>query len=444
MTAPRYALLQKTGVHATLSDFKVFLASDAGKSARYQARRSKRVHIHIDCLEPQSKKMSTPDRMAFQEEVAAQLKALKRSTFRGDVALKLDLVTSTKTPPHAHTIAKNLLDLLGNRMTDVDWPRKSLLYADDSQIQALSVMCRHGEDRPCMRIEARPFSAMLDDLELATDAMRATETVQSYYERDREDEWVETLRELIRDEEKQRRALGDDMYEAYKKMVRWNAQRALLGRSSVDISVLGWMYGLPRGIPTGFDRFMWADLLGKSKLRLQVGELPIATGGSSVFKQKVTNEIAAFKQRWDWIINPLVVAVALEVVVRPNAKTPPGVLHDLDNIVRDYLIPGIVPAFGTVSDQRWTIDFAELRARDSKLADAWGPNPTPPAGTRNGVTRYEVWRLPAVEDEPGFVSVALVADMDATGDIMEQVDERIDKWRDTLDDDDRHTWRRRR
>ena len=97
-------------------------------------------------------------------------------------------------------------------------------------------------------------------------------------------------------------------------------------------------------------------------------------------------------------------------------------------IVRDYLISGIVPAFGTVSDQRWTIDFAELRARDPKLANAWGPNPTPPAGTRNGVTRYEVWRLPSVVDEPGFVNVALVADMDATGDIMEQVDERIDKW----------------
>lgn len=420
------------------------MASDAGKSARYQARRGRRVHIHVDGIEPQSKKMSVADRTAFQKEVAAQLKSVKRSTFRGDVALKLDLVTASKTPPHAHTIAKNLLDLLGDRMADVDWPKESLLYADDSQIQALSVMCRHGEDRPSMRIEARPFAAMLDDLELATEAMRAAETMQSYYERDREDEWVETFRELVRDEKKQRRALGDDNYDAYKKMVRWSAQRTLLGRSGVDISVLGWMYGLPRGIPTEFGRSMWADLVGQSKLRLQVGELPIATGGSSVFKQKVTDEIAAFKQRWGWIIDPLVVAVALEVVVRPNVKTPRAVLHDLDNIVRDYLIPGIVPGFGTVSDQRWTIDFAELRARDPKLADAWGPNPTPPAGTKNGVTRYEVWRLPAVEKEPGFVSVALVADTDATGDIMEQVDERIDQWRDTLDDDDSHPWRRRR
>ncbi|ASG24021.1 hypothetical protein FBZ91_1012 [Nitrospirillum viridazoti] len=60
------------------------------------------------------------------------------------------------------------------------------------------------------------------------------------------------------------------------------------------------------------------------------------------------------------------------------------------------------------------------------------------------MTRYEVWRLPPVEDELGFVSVALVADMDAAGDIMEQVDKRIGEWRETLDDDNRHPWHRRR
>ncbi|WP_068074356.1 endodeoxyribonuclease RusA [Novosphingobium lentum] len=420
------------------------MASDAGASARYQSRRERRIHINIDDIEPQSKKMSAADRAAFQAAVAEQLTSIKRSTFRGDVALQLDLATASKSPPHAHTIAKNILDLLGQRMDGVDWPKKSLLYADDSQIQALSVLCRHGEDRPNIRIEARPFTAMLDDLELAAKALQAAETMQSYYEREREGEWIDTFRDLVRDEKGQRKALGDKMYEAYREMVRWSAQRALLGRSGVDIAVLGWMYGLPRGLPTGLDKTMWSSLVGDSKLRLQVGELPIVAGGSSAFRQTVAAEIAAFKKRWDWIISPLVVAVALEVVVRPNPKTPPAVLHDLDNIVRDYLIPGIVPAFGTVSDHRWTIDFAELRARDPKLADAWGPTPTPPAGTRNGVTRYEVWRLPAVEGEPGFVSVALVADIDAKGDLMRQMDDQISEWRDNLSNDGRPSWRRRR
>ncbi len=416
------------------------MKSDAGASARYQSRRKRRIRIRLDNIEPQSKKMSDADRIAFQTAVAKQLTSVKRSTFRGDVALRLDLATASKSPPHAHTIAKNLLDLLGHRMTGVVWPKKSLLYVDDSQIQALSVMCRHGEEQPNICIEARPFAALLDDLELAGGALQAAESMESHYERDREDEWVDTFRNLVRDEKSQRKALGDKMYDAYREMVRWSAQRALLGRSGVNISVLGWMYGLPRGVPVGFDKAMWAGLVGNSKLRLQVGELPIATGEKSAFKQRVSDEIAAFKKRWDWVISPLVIAVALEVVVRPNPKTPPAVLHDLDNIVRDYLIPSIVPAFGTVSDQRWTIDFAALRKSDPKLADAWGPNPTPPAGTRNGVTRYEVWRLPAVEGEPGFVSVALVADIDAKGDLMQQMDEQIREWRDNLSDDSRCHW----
>ena len=444
MLTVRMQALTSSRISAALTDFKAFMATDAGASARFEQRRRRRVHISIDGIEPQSKKMSTADRVAFQSAVAEQLTEVKRGTFRGDIALKLDLATSSKSPPHAHTIAKNLLDLLGKRMDGINWPKKSLLYADDSQIQALSVMCRHSEDRPDIGIEARPFAAMFDDLELAIKAAHAAETMDAYFEQDRESEWIDTFRDLIRDEAHSRKALGDKLYEAYRKMARWSAQRALLGRSGVNIPVLGWMYGLPKGIPTGIDKNTWAGLIGESKLRLQVGELPIATGGSSAFRQKVADEIATFKKRWDWIINPLVVAVALEVIVRPNPKTPPSVLHDLDNIVRDYLIPGIVPAFGTVSDHRWTIDFDELRARDPKLASSWGPNPTPPVGTKNGVTRYEVWRLPAVDNEPGFVSVALVADMDAKPDLMGQMDRYIRDWQEKLTEDSNRHWRRRR
>jgi len=415
----------------TVSNFKDFMASDAGAQARYRKRQRRRVHIVIDDIEPQSKRMSAADRDKFQNAVAKQLTSIKRSTFRGDVALKLDLATTSKSAPQAHTIAKNLLDLLGQRRSGVSWPKRHLLYNDDRQIQALSVSCRHGEDRPDIRIEAKPFAAMLEDLEFAAEAVRKAEmNLDTYYQEEREGEWVDTFRDLMRNEEQQRQRLGDNLYEAYRKMVRWRAQRALLGRSGVNIPVLTWMYGRPKGLPTGIGKEMWAQLVGESKLRLQVGELPIATGGSDVFKQRVAAEITAFKQRWDWIINPLVVAVALEVVVRPNPKTPPAVLHDLDNIVRDYLLPRIVPSFGTMSDGRWTIDFNELRQRDPTFAASWGPNPTPPPGTRSGVTRYEAWRLPAVTDQPGFASVALVADMDAKGDLMDQVDQNVRKWMD--------------
>lgn len=55
-------------------------------------------------------------------------------------------------------------------------------------------------------------------------------------------------------------------------------------------------------------------------------------------------------------------------------------------------------------------------------------NRTPPPGTKQGVTRYEAWRLPSIEGEPGFVTVALVADADGKGDLMSEVDESIRTW----------------
>lgn len=403
-----------------------FLYSEAGARARHKMRKRRSVFIYILDIEPQSKKMPGVERDRFQTRVAQQLALARRTAFKGDVALKIDLTTTSKNAPQAHTITKNLLDLLSERRPDVPWPRKHLLYKDDRQIQALSVTCRHGKSAPRISIEARPFKAMLDDLELAAEIIRKEETSDDAWQREMyEEDWVKTFSDFRVNETRKRRIYGDFFYDNYIKLLRWSARRELLGRSGVNTPVLGWMFGRPNDIPLGFGAVEWAKLLGRSKLRLQVGELPIGKGSSETFKRAIAAEIAAFKQRWDWIIDPLVLPVGLEVVVRPNSATPAAVLHDLDNIVRDYLIPNIVPSFGTVTDQRWTIDFDELRCTSPDIADAWGPNPTPPVSTKWGVTRYEVWRLPPIEDEPGFVSVAIVADVDATGDLMDNIDATI-------------------
>jgi hypothetical protein len=144
--------------------------------------------------------------------VAEQLTAAKRGTFRDDVALKLDLATTSKNAPQAHTIAKNLLDLLGQRRPGVRWPKRHLLYKDDGQIQALSVSCRHGEAHPGIRIEARSFAAMLGDLEIGAEAIRSAEmNLDTHYHEEREREWIDTLRDLIRNEESRRQTLGNSL-----------------------------------------------------------------------------------------------------------------------------------------------------------------------------------------------------------------------------------------
>jgi hypothetical protein len=280
------------------------------------------VRVLIDDIEPQSKKMPGGERDKFQIAVADQMALAGRSAFRKGVALRLDLATKSKTAPQAHTIAKNLLDLLGEKRAGVDWPGRHLLYADDKQIQALSVSCRHGELNPGIVIEARPFGAMLDDLELAAEATRIAEmTGDGWHRADQDSDAIDAFRDLRRNEPAERGRLGDELYDALIKMTRWSAQRALLSRSRLTIPVLSWLYGLPRGVASGFGSDTWVRLLSESKLRLQLGELPIATGGSNAFKQAIAAEIKAFKQRWDWLISPLVTAVALEVVVRPSPST---------------------------------------------------------------------------------------------------------------------------
>jgi hypothetical protein len=160
-----------------------------------------------------------------------------------------------------------------------------------------------------------------------------------------------------------------------------------------------------------------------------LGALPQAPGQSDAFKPEIELAIENFKQRWDWIIQPLVNAVALEVIVQPPLSVPKGVLHDLDNVVRDYLLPRFVPAFGTVSDYTWTIDFDQLARRDPDLRKRWGHNPTPPKGTRDGVTRYEVWRLPPTPSgSKGFLIVALVADDGQQRTVLRQIDDQVDRW----------------
>ena len=400
--------------------------------ASYRKRAGRRLSVWMHDLEPQSKKMPASDQDKFQASVIEQVESLGRAPFAGPVALQIDLGTTSRTAPQAHTIAKNLLDLLGKRRATVSGKRNHLLYKDDAQIQALSVSCRHGEEQSSIHVTCRPLAALLNDLELAAEKIREdeTESHDSWYRQEQEEGWIEDLRRLKRDEQDQRRRLGDAYYEAHLKLVRWSAQRALLSRSAIDIPVLGWMYGRPKGASSILPPHEWARLIGQSKLRLQLGDLPIKSGSSEAFKRRIDEEIALFKERWGWIIDPLVIAVALEVIVRPNPATPKAVLHDLDNIVRDYLLPKIVPSFGTVTDHRWTIDFDELRRTDPDLADRWGPNPTPPAGTKWGVTRYEAWRLPAAPGGDGFVSVALLADMDVRGDTMQRIDERARKWAD--------------
>jgi hypothetical protein len=424
-----------------------FFETAAGKLVQYRRRKRRRLYIDLDDVEPQSKRMAEAGKDDFQRKILTALKQVGRVAFRGPLALSVQLWTTKATAPQAHTIAKNLLDLLGARRRKVRSSRKHVLYKDDSQVHALAVSCVHGQERPLISIHASSLEAMLDDMELAAEALRILEQsdLDSWHRDDQEREWVTSFRRLIEHEAEYRSRLGDQLYEAMVKMERWYAQRALLTRSATNTAQLSWLFGRPKSDIMRPLTDMWDGVIRGAPLRIQVGQLPVAPGSSAAFKQRIDSELTAFKKKWGWLITPLVVPVALEVIVRPSPATPNAVLHDLDNIVRDYLLPRVVPKFGTVTDHRWTIDFEELRRADPKLAASWGADPTPPKGTRDGVTRYHAWRLPpAAKGTTGFVSVALVADTDFRGDSLQQIDDQIKRWTDVLKLGSARARRRRR
>ena len=396
---------------------------DAKRLDLFRGRKKKRVRLWLDEIEPRSKKMPEADRVKFQRGVVQGLRDQDRKSFKGPIALDLRLATTRHDAPQAHTIAKNLLDLLCWPEAALGQPAAKLLYGDDSQIHALSVSCRHGKEHPNIMVGARSLSAFLSDLELAANAFRHLDQDEGrWYERDQEREEINRFRDLIKNEASQRSRLGDRLYDAFFEMTRWSAQRALLSHAILTPPQLAWLFDVPKKTIANPFPAMWDQMFRESALWMNVGELPTKAGDSAAFKQQIEASVATFKSKWDWLISPLVVPVALQLVVRPSPAMPKAVLHDLDNVVRDYLIPKIVPTFGTVTDHRWLIDFEELRRKDPKLAASWGDNPTPPKGTRSGVTRYEAWRLPAAKrGQKGFVSAAIVLDDPLSPDIFQQM-----------------------
>jgi hypothetical protein len=419
------------------SEIKAYLQSLAGRLARYRMRRRKQVLLIVEGVEPRSKKMTEAERAAFQSQVAKQLKETKRTALRGPIALRIRLATTHKTPPQVHSIVKNLLDLLGRQgSADKEWQKKRL-YKDDSQIRALSVSCVHGEIRPSIAIAARRFSNMVDDIELAAHATRGLHEKDSDHphHEERDQEWIASFRGLIDGEAEIRAGGYDELYEARVRTGHGYAQRAFLGQSAISIPVLAWLYGRPKG------PFMqplldpWPAIIRQTGLRIQLGELPARTGDSSLFKARIDAALEDFERRWGWLIRPLVVSVGLQVIVQPNASTPAGTQHDLDNIVRDYLLPRIVAKFGTVSAHVWTVDFEEMARVAPELAARWSAEPKPPKGSKPGVTGFEVWQLPpAPAGAPGFVSVSLTAQPNFEGDLMERVDLKIRRWTEHLEE----------
>ena len=420
-----------------------FIDSPKGRWNRHMKRVRQRFYAQVTGVEPQSKRrMPDSDRIRFQSSIIEQLIAQGRKPFRGPLALELAVKTTEANPAHAQTVAKNLLDLLGRPLVSQSGFRGGTLYFDDDQIQALSVTCAHGAALSVISIAAAPFGDLLEDLDLA---MYAASSVD---EPDAEEESV--WRRLAgpisdfssADEREMRQVLGDEFYEYQLSAARGDAQYNLLTRANVSLRELGSLYSR-RGEPVFFRDHLRSnyslkhqseEIFRDRRLRIVLGELPQEAGTSLPYRNAALAKIREFQERYPRLLKSLNIPVALIVVIKPALVTRGK--HDLDNVLRDYLIPKVVDLFQPPSSLHWALETrrAATRLTTQKTGKVHSIE-RPPASTRTGLSRYEAWRLTRHPQDisPGFVSIAIVPDMFGMEGVFSKIDRAIGRWESSID-----------
>ncbi len=420
--------------HYPVFDRNDFLASPRGILAQHRRRRRERIYLHIEGVEPRKKEtMPDADKDKIQSKLLEYLQDFGRRAFRGPIALKVRLQTTEKTPTYSHHVAKNLLDLFGPPRRGMRTQRRGLLYADDDQVQALSVTCHHGEAKPGIQIFACPLESLLRDLDLATQWAR--ENMDRHFEQKHEDRLNEALkdfRESRSNEQRLRREIGDAGYEGLLSFSRRRLQELLLGHGALRPQDLAAMYDVA-GRKLGVDLAAQFERgFASSPLRIRLSGLPQERGSSEQWKREIDAKLRDFQKRYCSLIDPWLVPVALEVLIKPPRHEKN--VHDLDNVVRTYLIPKVVEILKPVSNLAFTFDPESIRRTAPKLYAKFKASRQPPPSTKIGVSRYEVWRLrPAKKDTDAFVSVAVVADTAGVDDALGQVEDLIGEWRAALE-----------
>lgn len=235
--------------------------------------------MNIQNVEPRSKKaMPVEDQLNLQRQVLQTLETRRRQSYRGPVVMQLRLSTTDRTPAHAHTLAKNILDLLGRPLTQLATSRKGLLYFDDTQIHALSVSCEHGTEVPNIFIKIQSLGDFHDDLRLALYVL-AQDGGEEWDDIDEEDEFA-LYRDLITDERLLRPRVGDKAFDMLLDTSKRSAQRQFLGHAKLHPRDLAYFFRAWDLRYTEHQEMWddlalrWEDIFKTTPLRILIGELP--------------------------------------------------------------------------------------------------------------------------------------------------------------------------
>lgn len=406
-----------------------FLLSEHGRRLTHRARTWRRLDFAVVGHEPVTKRaLSATQRAAFRAEVRQFLASRRRSAFRGPIVLRLDFKTTSATPGHIHSLAKSYLDLLGRDRAQAD--DRALLFSDDSQVHGLVVRCHHGSPSPEVRISARALRDFKADLRDADDA---GESLVQWDSNARSDDfsWLseERCEDLVE-------VYGASALNALRAERDALIQRDLLRSSSSVARDLRALLRVP--LLPGFESSRSLDivaesrgrLLSSSPFRITLPELPTSPGASDDYRRHAVDALRRFRDAYGLLDGPIRVPLALEVLVKPPVATYGAGAHDLDNILRKYLVPGVIETFRPPAD--FMTARHGIRAHANNPHRGEGALHWAPIAAAFGLIRMEAWRLPRTFDDfsPGFVSLALVADDFGFADSVAHVESAADRLND--------------
>lgn len=321
---------------------KEYFESPEGQRHLHRERRRRRL-IFIWDLEPKAhKKIQKTDKESFINHLVDVMTKQRRKFYRSDLALKIDIEVSSKTPPAIEKIPKGYIDLLHRRYHNTTPSSLSrskqvrLLMEDDSQIKYLNVSFYVSEKKSSFTLKACKLDHLVLDLALLRD-------LDTDFQNEDHDCFQEYDNERFL--EKHNKFFDDTTVTILQYMDERNRQESLL-------DIIGFNFHMFETLMYGYERHN--DCLSHFKNKLYqirrdqifnfpscvtLGPPPLATGDSNNFKKLIKDSLNQKMLKFGLtkpILHPIRCTI---VVIQPDETIHVGKRKDIDNYAFDFILP---------------------------------------------------------------------------------------------------------
>lgn len=427
-----------------------YLETPQGQYGRYQWRRMRGYNYYIFDREPLGQRTTNAQKAEFQHEILEKMKEHNRRSYRSKIVAEIWLDPTVQNPPHIHTAMKKLLDIFGNPLPESGIKRKGLIYQNDNQISYLSVRYHLGSGERGIRAKFAPFRHFVDNLKLAYEILSGhyDDYIDRYeFEREMEEldgyrddhNFSDAIEDFRRHEAEKERFLEHFSIKAYNSMHFMNkirAQEALLSMSKLSVNDLYNVFNTSEIFQNDVRLREIAEIVAGwvtgSSIRIQLPSLPTEEGQRNQYKEQIREYMRGFRTHYD-ILQPLYIPVIIEVIYKPPIASV-GFYKDLDNIIRDFILPIFHDEFKPPPTHGSVFSSAEYEDGDpleGMIRDI-------PKSVPYSVAGYEIVEIPRHpnDEEDGFLVVGLSPGSYANHSLWYRIDEVIEKWGECI----RDTW----